>query len=116
MGSFAAAAVGMPRALFQDPERKKWLMKKGPEARQKAKLAGREAKARMSCIWRSPGVKTSGDDGMNEGGYVCLFREILTDPLAGLLRQTDQLDLLEAAKGRIPTFLRWRADRWDNEA
>jgi hypothetical protein len=23
---------GMPRALFQDPERKKWLMKKGPEA------------------------------------------------------------------------------------
>ncbi|KAJ7898753.1 hypothetical protein B0H13DRAFT_802882 [Mycena leptocephala] len=27
---------GMPRALFQDPERKKWLMKKGPEARRKA--------------------------------------------------------------------------------
>jgi hypothetical protein len=24
--------------------------------------------------------------------------------------------LLEAEKGRIPTFLRWRADKWDDEA
>ncbi|KAJ7222855.1 hypothetical protein B0H12DRAFT_1241055, partial [Mycena haematopus] len=46
---------GMPRALFQDPERKKLLMKKGAEARRQAEAAGKEAKAKMSWIWRSAG-------------------------------------------------------------
>ncbi|KAJ7848302.1 hypothetical protein B0H13DRAFT_2404434 [Mycena leptocephala] len=36
--------LGMPRALLRDPECKKWLMKKGPEARRNAKKAGEEAR------------------------------------------------------------------------
>ncbi|KAJ7036438.1 hypothetical protein C8F04DRAFT_1258004 [Mycena alexandri] len=59
----------MPRALFQDPERKKLLMKKGPAAREKAREAGAEAKARMSWIWRSPGVDEEEEEGgMSEVG------------------------------------------------
>jgi hypothetical protein len=66
---------GMPRALFQDPERKKWLMKKGPEARRKAKKAGEEAKATMSWIWRAPGIADGkegevGENGMNKGRWL----------------------------------------------
>ncbi|KAJ7821404.1 hypothetical protein B0H13DRAFT_1660306, partial [Mycena leptocephala] len=84
---------------------------RGPEARQKAKLARKEGKARMSWIWRSPGVKTSGDDGMNEA-----LRVEWAKTRARLHRQTEQLDLLEAEKTRIPKFLRWRADKWDEDA
>lgn len=60
---------GMPRALFQDPERKKLLMKKGPAARREAKDRGMRAKQKMSWIWRSPGVDEgeAGATGMNEG-------------------------------------------------
>ncbi|KAJ7497825.1 hypothetical protein B0H11DRAFT_2276322 [Mycena galericulata] len=58
---------GMPRALFQDPERKKLLMKKGPEARRRAAEKGAEAKARMSWIWRAPGAEEAegGAKGLN---------------------------------------------------
>ncbi|KAJ7701065.1 hypothetical protein B0H16DRAFT_1748807 [Mycena metata] len=79
---------GMPRALFQDPERKKLLMKKGSAARQMAQQAGAEAKARMSWIWRSPGLEEEGE--MNEA-----LRIEWAKTRARFLRQSKQLNLLE---------------------
>ncbi|KAJ7030787.1 hypothetical protein C8F04DRAFT_1186443 [Mycena alexandri] len=81
---------GMPRALFQDPERKKLLMKKGSAARQKAQQAGAEAKARMSWIWRSPGLEEEEEGEMNEA-----LRIEWAKTRARFLRQSEQLDLLE---------------------
>ncbi|KAJ7022851.1 hypothetical protein C8F04DRAFT_970965 [Mycena alexandri] len=101
---------GMPRALFQDPERKKLLMKKGPAAREKAKQARDEAKARMSWIWRGPGVEEE-EGGMNEA-----LRIEWAKTRARFLRQCEQLDLLEEEMRRILQFLRWRADRWEQRA
>ncbi|KAJ6548378.1 hypothetical protein B0H19DRAFT_188597 [Mycena capillaripes] len=102
---------GMPRALFQDPERKKLLMKKGPNARKQAAARGQEAKARMSWIWRSPGVEDSGEGGMNEA-----LRIEWLKTRARFLRQLEQLDLLEEEKRRILQFLDWRAGWWDAQA
>lgn len=59
---------GMPRALFHDPERKKLMMKRGPQARARAADAGRQAKEKMSWIWRAPGVEEGEGSGMHEGG------------------------------------------------
>ncbi|KAJ7018761.1 hypothetical protein C8F04DRAFT_1277227 [Mycena alexandri] len=101
---------GMPRALFQDPERKKLLMKKGPAAREKAREAGAEAKARMSWIWRSPGVEEE------EGGMSEALRIEWAKTRARFLRQSEQLDLLEEEMRRILQFLRWRAEWWDARA
>jgi hypothetical protein len=63
---------GMPRALFQDPGRKKLLMKRGAEARRRAEAAGKEAKAQMSWIWRSAGVEDEGEGEVNEGALIWL--------------------------------------------
>ncbi|KAJ7775286.1 hypothetical protein B0H16DRAFT_1712863 [Mycena metata] len=78
---------GMPRALFQDPERKKLLMRKGPVARQQAQQVGAEAKARMSWIWRSPGLE----------------------------EEEGEMNKVGENKGEI-FFLRWRAGWWDERA
>ncbi|KAJ7016310.1 hypothetical protein C8F04DRAFT_1281905 [Mycena alexandri] len=102
---------GMPRALFQDPERKKLLMKKGTADRKKAKERGTEAKARMSWIWRSPGVEETEEGGMNEA-----LRIEWAKTRARFLRQREQLDLLEEEMRRILQFLRWRADWWEERA
>lgn len=70
---------GMPRALFQDPERKKLMMKKGPQARKAAAEAGARAKQAMSWIWRSAGVDegTEGAKGMNEGKEISIRRTVV---------------------------------------
>ncbi|KAJ7434267.1 hypothetical protein B0H11DRAFT_2164741 [Mycena galericulata] len=101
---------GMPRALFQDPERKKLLLQKGPEARRKAEIAGTEAKARMSWIWRNPGVEDE------EGGLNEALRLEWAKTRARFLRQQEQLDLLEEEMRRTLQFLRWRADWWRERA
>ncbi|KAJ7447499.1 hypothetical protein B0H11DRAFT_2162118 [Mycena galericulata] len=101
---------GMPRALFQDPERKKLLLQKGPEARRKAEIAGTEAKARMSWIWRSPGVEDE------EGGLNEALRLEWAKTRARFLRQQEQLDLLEEEMRRTLQFLRWRAAWWRERA
>ncbi|KAJ7018432.1 hypothetical protein C8F04DRAFT_1277733 [Mycena alexandri] len=101
---------GMPQALFQDPERKKLLMKKGSAARQKAQQAGAEAKARMSWIWRSPGLEEEEGE-MNEA-----LRIEWAKTRARFLRQSEQLDLLEEEMRRILQFLWWRAGWWDERA
>jgi hypothetical protein len=122
---------GMPRALFQDPERKKLLMKRGPEARAKAEALRKEAKAKMSWIWRSPGVEEGkgGKDGkgkaggMNEGRSESFSANtVLTDDLAlrmewgktraRFLRLLEQLDLLEEEDRRILVFLLWQSGWW----
>ncbi|KAJ7715478.1 hypothetical protein B0H16DRAFT_1245438, partial [Mycena metata] len=102
---------GMPRALFQDPERKKLLMKKGTAARRKPKDMGAEAKAGMSWIWRSPGVEEADEGGMSE-----VLRIEWAKTRARFLRHREQLDLLEEEMRRILQFLRWRADWWDERA
>ncbi|KAJ7738196.1 hypothetical protein B0H16DRAFT_1730089 [Mycena metata] len=118
---------GMPWALFQDPECKKLLMKKGTAARKKAKERGTEAKARMSWIWRSPGVEETEEGGMNEGlSLLALNGTFVNVPpalriewaktRARFLRQREQLDLLEEEMCRILQFLRWRADWWEERA
>ncbi|KAJ6472963.1 hypothetical protein DFH09DRAFT_1343669 [Mycena vulgaris] len=104
---------GMPSALFQDPERKKLLMRKGPEARKAAAAAGAKAKARMSWIWRSPGVDEgeAGAKGMNEA-----LRIEWAKTRARAMRQEEQVDLLEEEMRRILQFLRWKADWWQGLA
>ncbi|KAJ7745296.1 hypothetical protein B0H16DRAFT_1726862 [Mycena metata] len=102
---------GMPRALFQDPERKKLLMKKGAATRRKAKDMGAEAKARMSWIWRSPGVEEAEEGGMSEA-----LRIEWAKTRPRFLRHREQLDLLEEEMHQILQFLRWRADWWDERA
>ncbi|KAJ7033004.1 hypothetical protein C8F04DRAFT_958270 [Mycena alexandri] len=77
---------------------------------QRAKQAGAEAKAKMSWIWRSPGVE-EGDGGMNEA-----LRIEWAKTRARFLRQCEQLDLLEEEMRRILQFLRWRADWWEQRA
>ncbi|KAJ7099324.1 hypothetical protein B0H15DRAFT_1001957 [Mycena belliarum] len=104
---------GMPRALFQDPERKKLLMKKGPAARRDAKEMGMRAKQKMSWIWRSPGVDEgeAGATGMNEA-----LRIEWAKTRARAMRQQEQVDLLEEEMRRVLVFLRWRADWWEGMA
>ncbi|KAJ7763712.1 hypothetical protein B0H16DRAFT_1454979 [Mycena metata] len=98
-----------------DPERKKLLMKKGPAAREKAREAGAEAKARMSWIWRSPGVDEEEEE-EEEGGMSEALRIEWAKTRARFLRQSEQLDLLEEEMRRILQFLRWRAEWWDARA
>ncbi|KAJ7434610.1 hypothetical protein B0H11DRAFT_1757333, partial [Mycena galericulata] len=100
---------GMPRALFQDPERKKLLLKKGPDARRRAAQAGAEAKAKMSWIWRAPGVEEDegGAQGLNEA-----LRMEWAKTRARFLRQREQVDLLEEEMRRTLHFLRWKAEWW----
>ncbi|KAJ6480691.1 hypothetical protein C8R47DRAFT_1218538 [Mycena vitilis] len=102
---------GMPRALFQDPIRKKMLMKKGPDARKKAAELGRIAKERMSWIWRSAGAKDEDGGGMNEA-----LRIEWLKTRARYLRHVEQIDLLEEERRRILQFLQWRADTWEGSA
>ncbi|KAJ7429392.1 hypothetical protein B0H11DRAFT_1768215 [Mycena galericulata] len=78
---------GMPRAL-------------------KAEIAGAEAKARMSWIWRSPGVEDE------EGGLNEALRLEWAKTRARFMRQREQLDLLEEEMRRTLQFLRWCADWW----
>ncbi|KAJ6457468.1 hypothetical protein DFH09DRAFT_1063427 [Mycena vulgaris] len=83
---------GMPRALFQDPERKK-----------------------MSWIWRSPGVDEgeAGAKGMNEGKPL---RIEWAKTRARAMRQEEQVDLLEEEMRRVLAFLRYKADWWEGRA
>ncbi|KAJ7725467.1 hypothetical protein B0H16DRAFT_1332689 [Mycena metata] len=80
-------------------------------ARRKAKDMGAEAKARMSWIWRSPGVEEADEGGMSEA-----LRIEWAKTRARFLRHREQLDLLEEEMRRILQFLRWRADWWDERA
>ncbi|KAK6985154.1 CxC2 domain-containing protein [Favolaschia claudopus] len=83
---------GMPRALFQDPERKK------------ADAMRREARVKMSWIWRSAGLE--------DGGAEALRIE-WAKTRARFLRRVEEIDLLEEESHRILQFLRWRADWWE---
>ncbi|KAJ7127318.1 hypothetical protein C8R43DRAFT_957997 [Mycena crocata] len=101
---------GMPRALFQDPERKKNLMRKGPVAKRAAEDARQIAKARMSWIWRSAGVEDEdGSKGMNEA-----LRIDWAKTRARFMRQREQVDLVEEEMRRIPEFLMWQAAWWED--
>ncbi|KAJ7233875.1 hypothetical protein B0H12DRAFT_1028257, partial [Mycena haematopus] len=100
---------GMPRALFQDPERKKLLMKKGAEARRQAEAAGKEAKAKMSWIWRSAGVEDQDDRGMNQA-----LKIEWAKTRARFMRRMEEVDLLEEERRRILQFLGWQADWWES--
>ncbi|KAK6988860.1 hypothetical protein R3P38DRAFT_2804109 [Favolaschia claudopus] len=103
---------GMPRALFQDPERKKVMMRKGAQARKQADAMRREAKARMSWIWRSAGLEEEGVEGtMNEA-----LRIEWAKTRARFLRRVEEVDLLEEESRRVLQFLRWRADWWESNA
>ncbi|KAJ6500304.1 hypothetical protein DFH09DRAFT_1375882 [Mycena vulgaris] len=104
---------GMPRALFQDPERKNLMQKKGSTARQTAAEAGAKAKARMSWIWRSPGVDEgeAGAKGMNEA-----LRIEWAKTRARAMCQEEQVDLLEEEMRRVLAFLRYKADWWEGRA
>ncbi|KAJ7147717.1 hypothetical protein C8R43DRAFT_1129633 [Mycena crocata] len=123
---------GMPRALFQDPERKKQLMRKGAVARAKAAQASADAKATMSWIWRGPGVEAkegaggkkgeaSKGDKASEGhkeptGMNEALRIEWAKTRARFMRQEEQLNLLEEEMRRILAFLDWEADWWDSIA
>ncbi|KAJ7646891.1 hypothetical protein FB45DRAFT_1019176 [Roridomyces roridus] len=101
---------GMPRALFQDAERKKQLMKKGPQARQRAAQMRKEAKTAMSWIWRAPGAEQD-----EEGNETALNEALRLDWLktrAKFLRRVEEVDLLEEEMRRIPAFLRFQASQW----
>ncbi|KAJ7770736.1 hypothetical protein B0H16DRAFT_1306425 [Mycena metata] len=76
--------------------------------------AGAEAKARMSWIWRSPGVDEEEEE--EEGGMSEALRIEWAKTRARFLRQSEQLDLLEEEMRRILQFLRWRAEWWDARA
>ncbi|KAJ7145055.1 hypothetical protein C8R43DRAFT_953505 [Mycena crocata] len=101
---------GMPRALFQDPERKKMLQRKGPAAKRAAEAARQEAKASMSWIWISPGVEDEdGERGMSEA-----LRINWAKTRARFMRQKEQVDLVEEEMRRIPEFLEWQAGWWED--
>ncbi|KAJ7127920.1 hypothetical protein C8R44DRAFT_616252 [Mycena epipterygia] len=82
---------GMPRALFQDPERKK----------------------QMSWIWRAPGVveEEGGETAMNEA-----LRLEWAKARAAAMRQEEQVDLVEEEMRRTLQFFEWRAAWWDELA
>jgi hypothetical protein len=56
---------GMPRVLFQDPERKKLLRRRGPEAWARAEGLRKEVKAKMSWISHA---EVEGEQGLEEAG------------------------------------------------
>ncbi|KAJ6530884.1 hypothetical protein DFH09DRAFT_1250330 [Mycena vulgaris] len=87
-------------------DRKKLMMKKGSAARRAAAEAGTKAKARMSWIWRSPGMDEgeAGAKGMNEA-----LRIEWAKTRARAMCQREQVDLLEEEMHRIPAFLKWKA-------
>ncbi|KAJ7269976.1 hypothetical protein B0H12DRAFT_999151, partial [Mycena haematopus] len=84
------------------------LMKKGAEARRQAEAAGKEAKAKMSWIWRSAGVEDQDDRGMNQA-----LKIEWAKTRARFMRRMEEVDLLEEERRRILQFLGWQADWWE---
>ncbi|KAJ7025298.1 hypothetical protein C8F04DRAFT_1191646 [Mycena alexandri] len=112
-GVAASDAGGRERdaaGVIPGPGTKEAVDEEGIGGATEGAAAGAEAKARMSWIWRSPGLEEEEGE-MNEA-----LRIEWAKTRARFLRQSEQLDLLEEEMRRILQFLWWRAGWWDERA